>query len=61
MRIRDYAKKKGVHYRTAYHWYKDGKMRGYQMDTGTIIITERAKRKTERITQGLMRDDHATG
>ncbi len=40
MRIRDYAKKKGVHYRTAYRWYKDGKIRGYQMDTGTIIITE---------------------
>lgn len=40
MRLRDYAKKAGVHYRTAYRWFKAGKLRGYQMDTGTIIITE---------------------
>lgn len=40
MRLKDYAIQKGVHYRTAYRWFKAGKIRGYQMDTGTIIITE---------------------
>ena len=35
-----YARKVGVHYRTAWRWFKAGKIKGYQMDTGTIIITE---------------------
>lgn len=40
MKLSDYAHKVGVTYKTAYRWYKAGKLRGYQMDTGTIIITE---------------------
>ena len=40
MKLSDYAKKVGVTYKTAYLWFKAGKIRGYQMDTGTIIITE---------------------
>jgi len=40
MKLSDYAKKVGVKYRTAWEWYKAGKIEGYQMDTGTIIITE---------------------
>lgn len=40
MKLSDYARKVGVHYRTAYRWFKAGKISGYQMDTGTIIITE---------------------
>jgi putative resolvase len=40
MKLSDYAKKAGVHYRTAYRWYQAGQIRGYQTDTGTIIITE---------------------
>jgi putative resolvase len=35
-----YAKKAGVHYQTAWRWFKSGQLKGYQMDTGTIIITE---------------------
>ena len=40
MKLSDYAKKVGVTYKTAYRWFKAGKLRGYQMDTGTIIVTE---------------------
>ena len=40
MKLSDYAKKVGVNYRTAWRWFKTGKIAGYQMDTGTIIITE---------------------
>lgn len=40
MKLSDYANQVGVTYKTAYRWFKAGKLRGYQMDTGTIIITE---------------------
>ena len=40
MKLSDYAKQLGVSYRTAWRWYKSGKISGYQMATGTIIVTE---------------------
>ena len=40
MKLSDYARKVGVKYKTAWQWFKSGKIKGYQMDTGTIIITE---------------------
>lgn len=40
MKLSDYARKVGVSYKTAWRWYQAGKISGYQMDTGTIIITE---------------------
>lgn len=40
MKLSDYARKTGVSYRTATRWFKAAKIGGYQMDTGTIIITE---------------------
>jgi len=40
MKLSDYARKVGITYQTAWKWYHAGKIRGYQMDTGTIIITE---------------------
>lgn len=40
MKLSDYAAKVGVKYKTAWGWFKAGKLKGYQMDTGTIIITE---------------------
>ena len=40
MKLSNYARKVGVTYLTAYRWFKTGKIPGYQMDTGTIIITE---------------------
>jgi len=40
MKLSQYAKEVGVTYKTAWRWFKAGKISGYQMDTGTIIITE---------------------
>jgi putative resolvase len=40
MKLNDYAKKQGISYRTAWQWFKDGKLKGFQMDTGTIIVDE---------------------
>ena len=40
MKLSDYARKVGVHYRTAWRWFKAGQIKGYQMGTGTIIVTE---------------------
>lgn len=43
MKLSQYAKKIGISYRTAWRWFKQGKINGYQMPTGTIIITEEEK------------------
>ena len=40
VKLSDYARKVGVSYRTAWRWFKAGQIKGYQMETGTIIITE---------------------
>lgn len=40
MRLSAYAKKMGVNYKTAYRWWKSGKLDAYQLDTGTIIVRE---------------------
>ena len=40
MKLSEYAKQQGISYRTAWRWYHSGKLKGYQADTGTIIITE---------------------
>jgi putative resolvase len=42
MRLSVYAKKMGVTYRTAFRWWKAGRLDAYQMDTGTIIVREPA-------------------
>lgn len=38
MRLQDYAKTIGISYRTAHRWWKAGKIKGVQMDTGTILV-----------------------
>lgn len=40
MKLSDYARKVGVSYRTAWRWYRNGHLTGYQAETGTIIVTE---------------------
>jgi putative resolvase len=40
MKLIDYAHKTGISYKTAWRWYKAGKIQGKQMDTGTILVTE---------------------
>ena len=38
MKLKDYARQQGVSYRTAWRWWKAGKLPGHQIDTGTILI-----------------------
>jgi putative resolvase len=38
MKLIDYAHKMGISYKTAWRWYKAGKLPGKQMDTGTILV-----------------------
>lgn len=40
MKLVDYARQMGISYKTAWRWYKAGKIKGQQMDTGTILVTE---------------------
>jgi putative resolvase len=40
MKLIDYAHKMGISYKTAWRWYKAGKLPGKQMDTGTILVLE---------------------
>jgi putative resolvase len=40
MKLSEYAKKIGVHYITAFRYWKAGKIKGYKTHTGTIIVTE---------------------
>src|SRR6202022_2578684 len=42
MRLSVYAKKMGVTYRTAFRWWKAGRLDAYQIETGTIIVREPA-------------------
>lgn len=40
MKLSEYADSIGVSYRTAYRWFKSGKLDAYQLDSGTIIVNE---------------------
>src|SRR5690242_501303 len=40
MKLSAYARKVGISYKTALTWYHAGKIKGQQMDTGTILIDE---------------------
>src|SRR3989442_3304210 len=48
MKLSQYAKKVGVTYRTAFQWWKDEQIKGYQMPSGTIVITEEEEAKVRR-------------
>lgn len=39
MKLSAYAHQIGISYRTAWRWFKAGRLPGYQVDTGTIIVT----------------------
>jgi putative resolvase len=52
MKLKDYAKQQGVSYRTAWRWWKTGKLPGHQMDTGTILLDTaptQGPARTERV------------
>jgi len=40
MKLSVYARKLGISYCTAHRWFKAGKVPGYQVDTGTILVTD---------------------
>ncbi|WP_176236823.1 IS607 family transposase [Candidatus Hakubella thermalkaliphila] len=40
MKLSAYARKTGISYHTAWRWFKAGRLAGYQVGTGTIIITD---------------------
>ena len=54
MKLRDYAEKVGVTYKTAWNWYKAGKLEGYQTETGTIIVTELDKTEKSPATKTVV-------
>jgi putative resolvase len=40
MKLSQYARTVGVTYRTAFRWWQNGQIKGYQTPSGTIVITE---------------------
>ncbi len=40
MRLSQYAKQLNVTYKTAYRWWKSGKLDAYQLETGTVIVRD---------------------
>jgi putative resolvase len=40
MKLRTCTQRAGICYQTARRWWKAGKLKGYQMETGTVSITE---------------------
>ena len=49
MKLSDYAKKLGVSYRTAWNYYKEGRLNSYQTHTGTIIIKDEMQGEGKKI------------
>ena len=46
MKLSTYAKELGISYRTAWNWFKEGKIKGaYKMESGTIIVPEKESEK----------------
>jgi len=40
MKLSTFARRAGICYKTAWRWWKAGKVKGYQVKTGTVVITE---------------------
>ena len=50
MKLSHYAKQQGIHYRTALRWFHAGKLKGRQLDTGTILVDETPEEtKTQKV------------
>jgi predicted site-specific integrase-resolvase len=47
MKLSAYARQIGVSYRTAWRWFKAGKLTDFQVDTGTIIVTDPTPEKAQ--------------
>ena len=53
MKLSQYARSVGVTYRTAFRWWQNGQIKGYQLPSGTIVVTEGDERDA-RTPQGLV-------
>jgi putative resolvase len=53
MKLSQYARSVGVTYRTAFRWWQNGQIKGYQLPSGTIVVTEEDKR-SEKESEGLV-------
>jgi putative resolvase len=51
MKLSQYAKKVGVTYRTAFRWWQNGQVKGYQLPSGTIVVTEGEESKDRAARQ----------
>jgi predicted site-specific integrase-resolvase len=51
MKLSQYAKKVGVTYRTAFRWWQNGQIQGYQLPAGTIVVTAGEERQESRTGQ----------
>src|SRR5215467_8751748 len=52
MKLSQYAKMVGITYRTAFRWWQNGQIKGYQAPSGMIVVTEGEKvelRRPERV------------
>lgn len=50
MRLCDYAKELGINYRTAWNWFKNGRINGaYQTDTGMIIVPNKKNNREDYV------------
>jgi len=52
MKLSTYAKTLGISYFTAWRWFKAGRIKGYQAETGTVIITEPTPQTIKEPTAG---------
>lgn len=48
MRLRTYTQWAGIRYETAWRWFKAGKIKGRQLESGTIVVTEELSQHPER-------------
>src|SRR5439155_25075613 len=53
MKLSQYAKTVGVTYRTAFRWWQNGQIKGYQLPSGTIVVTE-GQDQSETKPEGLV-------
>ncbi|MBO0860338.1 MAG: IS607 family transposase [Chloracidobacterium sp.] len=50
MKLSEYAKRKGVSYRTAWRWFRSGILNAEQMPTGTIIVRDDISTRVQELT-----------
>lgn len=56
MKLSEWSKKEGITYKTAWNWFKAGKLpiESYQTKTGTIIVKEKNKKEKNRIKECII-------